>query len=96
MKKRRSIEKWRGIIREQAASGLTAKDYCAKRCINQKVFYRKRAKLSRATGGFIEIEPPRCGGVAAVVVVEAGGMRVEVHEISVLGAVVATLRGRSC
>ena len=57
----RSAEEWRAIIREQAESGLTIKDFCKRGSICAHVLYRWRRKLGSEGGlipaKFVEIQP---------------------------------------
>ena len=94
-RKMRSDKEWLGILAGQEQSGQTVQEYCVERRINASMFYRKRQELQKSASSFIEVSP-RPQSVVAGIVVEAGGIRVEVRELWALNAVVAALRAIPC
>ena len=94
-RRKRSAREWRGILDDQERSGQTVQEYCDRRRINASMFYRKRQELQEGADGFIEVSP-RPESTGAGIVVEAGGIRVEVRELWALSSVVAALRAAPC
>lgn len=91
----RSPSEWRKLFAEQQRSGESVNNFCAGRHINANSFYSKRKHFQGKRERFIEIKPSLIGRHAPVVV-EAGALRVEVHDRTALRDVVETLRGASC
>lgn len=91
----RSAAQWRALFSEQKRSGKEVKEFCAARHINTNSFYSKRKKLRGRRERFIEIKPVLVGGRAPVVV-ETGGLRIEVHDRAALREVLQTAREAAC
>lgn len=82
MTKRKRIRRdWEAVVQAQAASGLTAAEFCRQQGIPRKSFYRGRQREQRATpAAFVELRPVAGPGSASgVAVVLDGGWRIEVE-----------------
>lgn len=91
----RNPAQWRRLFSEQRRSGKDVREFCAARRINANSFYSKRKELRGSRERFIEIKPSLLGSHAPVVV-EAGGLRVEVHDREALREVLKTVREAAC
>jgi hypothetical protein len=82
------------LMREQAQSGLTKKDFCTQRQINLGTFYawtKKRRPKDRLPT-FAQVELPTCTQ-AAVEVLLVNGTRIGIHHQGKRDELVALIRG---
>jgi hypothetical protein len=59
-RRQRTADEWRSILRRQAESGLTIKEFCERETVCEQNFFRQRKKLGTeapvVTGGFVELK----------------------------------------
>lgn len=98
-------DSWRGIVREQAASGMAVSAWCVEHGVEVRAFYRWRRKLARRDGeggsGFVPVRlmESLIKPAGRIEIVLAGGRRVRISgsvDRGMLADVVAVVEGASC
>ena len=92
--RRKTAERER-LIKEQAASGLTKKTFCARRQINLTTFYawaKRKSAVGVQTRGFAQVEIA-AGLQAAVEVLLPNGARIGIRHQGQRNELIALIRG---
>ena len=90
---RRSAEDREQLIQEYSASGLTRREFCAKRKINLTTFhgwFKKRRK--QGSPRFAQVAIPSGGSVAPIEIELGNGVCIRLQNASLLKDVVAAVR----
>jgi hypothetical protein len=103
VRKHRSEQEWRELVREQADSGLSVLAWCHKRRVCQSAFYRWRARCGQARAGqakasFVSVQvlPEEASGIEIVL---GSGRRIRLTGLidrQQLAEVVSVLEGSAC
>jgi hypothetical protein len=82
----RTLEEWRTLFAEQAASGLSARQFCAQRSLCPKYFSLRRRQLSdMAPAAFVRVQkvvPVAVPETITTVVLHHGRSEMELRAIS--------------
>jgi len=95
---RRSAAVWRGLIAQQASSGLAVQEFCQREGLNASVFWRWRSRLARSKEGRQVRARPQPGPQSAAPFIDlgdlrTGGARLEVRLELGSGVVLSIARG---
>ena len=95
---RRSAAVWRGLIAQQASSGLAVQEFCQREGLNASVFWRWRSRLARSReGGQVRARPQPAPEAAAPFIdlgdFRTSGARLEVRLDLGAGVVLSIARG---
>jgi hypothetical protein len=80
---RRTQDQWRELIDEQAASDLSAAEFCRQRSVNPKYFSTRKRQLEQQRGSFIKVVTPRVEPSLESSIVKVRGIEFEVSGSSV-------------
>ncbi len=78
---------WRGVVAEQAESGLSASAFCRERHIKLPLFYRWRSRLRKTEGnsassGFLELAPSTAQQSSSGIRIHLGnGLSIELERV---------------
>ncbi len=82
-----SVERWRGIVEEQQASGLSVAAFCRRSRVPQSSFFAWRRKLSKAvTFAEVPVAAPPCRFVAVPIGTYRFGM-VTTYSVGTMGGI---------
>ena len=73
-----AVERWRGLLRQQAESGLSVAEFCRRRDVSEASFYqwRKRLRVEPLTAEALS-RPASAGAFLPLSVVGTAGVEVE-------------------
>jgi len=87
MSKNERRRQWRGVVAEQAKSGLSASEFCRDRHIKVSLFYRWRRRLRsaqdhRESSGFLELAPDTAAQSGSGIRIHlANGLSIELERV---------------